>query len=254
MPNMVGIGASRQPKLTTKDGSVFADSRDVAAFFEKRHNDVLRDIRNILAKAPDLEQRNFAPFKINDLTGVSTSHYEMDRVGFSLLAMGFTGERALRWKLLYVNAFDAMERELSVRMVTVDYGNPAVLLGCFQALQAQVAEKNEAIAVLLPKAEQLDRIAEAHGSHTRTEAAKILGVPPQALCRWMRTNGWTYCRSRDGIDIGHQSKIITGLLEHRLHVVGGPENEWSTTQVRITPKGIAALAKAFPRSATLVSA
>ena len=38
--------------------------------------------------------------------------YEMDRDGFSLLAMGFTGEKALRWKLEYINAFNVMEAEL----------------------------------------------------------------------------------------------------------------------------------------------
>jgi len=38
--------------------------------------------------------------------------YEMDRDGFSLLAMGFTGEKALKWKLDYIKAFNAMEREL----------------------------------------------------------------------------------------------------------------------------------------------
>ena len=38
--------------------------------------------------------------------------YEMDRDGFSLLAMGFTGEKALRWKLDYIKAFNAMEKEL----------------------------------------------------------------------------------------------------------------------------------------------
>lgn len=38
--------------------------------------------------------------------------YTMDRDGFSLLAMGFTGEEALRWKLDYIKAFNAMADEL----------------------------------------------------------------------------------------------------------------------------------------------
>lgn len=38
--------------------------------------------------------------------------YEMDRDGFSLLAMGFTGEKALKWKLDYIRAFNTMESEL----------------------------------------------------------------------------------------------------------------------------------------------
>ena len=38
--------------------------------------------------------------------------YNMNRDGFSLLAMGFTGEKALRWKLDYIKAFNTMETEL----------------------------------------------------------------------------------------------------------------------------------------------
>jgi len=38
--------------------------------------------------------------------------YEMDRDGFSLLVMGFTGEKALQWKIKYIEAFNQMESEL----------------------------------------------------------------------------------------------------------------------------------------------
>ena len=38
--------------------------------------------------------------------------YTMNRDGFSLLAMGFTGEKALEWKLKYIQAFNKMEKLL----------------------------------------------------------------------------------------------------------------------------------------------
>lgn len=41
--------------------------------------------------------------------------YIMNRDGFSLLAMGFTGKKALEWKLKYINAFNEMERQLRER-------------------------------------------------------------------------------------------------------------------------------------------
>ena len=113
-------------------GAVFATSRDVAAFFRKQHKDVLRDIRNLIAKEPSLALRNFAPFKIKDLTGESTGHYEMDRDGFTLLAMSFTGAKALKWKLKYIEAFDTMEAELRARVapqgvVSIDFHDPNTL-------------------------------------------------------------------------------------------------------------------------------
>ena len=36
----------------------------------------------------------------------------MDRDGFSLLVMGFTGKKALEWKLKYIDAFNQMEETL----------------------------------------------------------------------------------------------------------------------------------------------
>ena len=103
------------------NGTVRASSLEVAERFGKRHADVLRDIRAMISALEVAGQpieiigRNFAPFKIKDLTGESTSHYLMDRDGFTLLAMGFTGADALKWKLTYIQAFNAMEAELNER-------------------------------------------------------------------------------------------------------------------------------------------
>jgi Rha family phage regulatory protein len=95
------------------------DSRDVAARFGKRHADVIRAIRDVIrslqedARQPiEIIERNFASFKIKDLTGETTSHYLMNRDGFVHLAMGFTGKEAVRWKVAYIAAFNAMEAEL----------------------------------------------------------------------------------------------------------------------------------------------
>jgi Rha family phage regulatory protein len=100
------------PMLFIRDGAVLANSRTVAEAFGKQHKDVLKATRELCEKLPEDARRNFAPFKTNDLTGESTSHFEMTRDGFTLLAMGFTGEKALRWKLKYIEAFNRMEAEL----------------------------------------------------------------------------------------------------------------------------------------------
>jgi Rha family phage regulatory protein len=84
----------------------------VSAFFEKQHKDVLKAIRNLIEQEPELE-RNFAPFTIQTLTDPNygkASHYQMDRDGFTLLAMGFTGASALAWKLRYIGAFNYRRR------------------------------------------------------------------------------------------------------------------------------------------------
>lgn len=108
----IGVAASTEPVISVRSGRAVTDSRAVAAGFGKELKHVHESIRRLLAQEPTL-QSSFRPFKINDLTGQSVSHYEMDRDGFSLLAMGFTGAAALKWKLRYIQAFNAMERELA---------------------------------------------------------------------------------------------------------------------------------------------
>ena len=95
-----------------REGKVFCNSMGVAIAFGKRHADVLRSAENLLKQAPELAERNFALSEYVDVTGRKQPVYEMDRDGFSLLAMGFTGKEALHWKLQYIRAFNAMEAEL----------------------------------------------------------------------------------------------------------------------------------------------
>ncbi len=111
----------RLPVLSIKDGNVVANSRDVADYFEKAHFHILRDVRQLIAETGDWGQSNFGLFKIKDLTGESISHCEMTKDGFTLLAMGFTGERALKFKIAYIERFNAMEEELRARQVPVPY-------------------------------------------------------------------------------------------------------------------------------------
>ena len=102
------------PVVTVQDGRLLTDSRNVAAMFGKRHDNVLRDIRGLLnfEEAPSPKEMFVESSYVTPQNGQVHSCYLMDRDGFSLLAMGFTGERALRWKIAYSAAFNAMERQL----------------------------------------------------------------------------------------------------------------------------------------------
>lgn len=98
-----------------------ADSRKVAEVFEKEHKDVLRRVRNLGTEAaaigaPEWTERNFAPSSYTDPTGRTLPCIHMTRDGFSLLAMGFTGKRALEFKLGFIKAFNNMEMALAERL------------------------------------------------------------------------------------------------------------------------------------------
>lgn len=103
--------------LVTFDGNqVVTDSRSVAEHFGKAHGDVLKSIDNLvrensLTKSMFLEQSR-------EYRGRDFRYYLMNRDGFSLLVMGFTGAKALEWKLKYIEAFNAMEKAIKTPQLT----------------------------------------------------------------------------------------------------------------------------------------
>lgn len=240
----------RVPAVIVKDGAVMADSRDVASFFGKKHQHVLRDIREMHC-SEDFRMSNYGPFLINDLSGVSTSHVMMTKDGFTFLAMGFTGEKAANFKEAYIARFNAMENEIRNRPVPVtrEQKIASALILADEMIQEQKAQ----IAALAPKAEALDRIAAADGSFSVTEAAKALQVRPKDLFSFLASNGWTYRRAGSGTWLGYQTRTNAGDLEHRVNTVlqaDGTERVFE--QVKVTAQGLTKLAKLMPGRAVVV--
>ena len=115
--------------LSTQNGEPVASSREVAKRFGKNHRDVLRAIEDILegvrkiAQTPkDITAQNCAVTQMffkSEYTHPQNHQkypmYLMNRDGFSLLAVGFTGKEAGQWKLKYISAFNAMEKQLAAQ-------------------------------------------------------------------------------------------------------------------------------------------
>ncbi len=93
------------------------DSLDVAEHFGKRHDNVIRLIDNLL-KIEGVKQ-TFVVSKYVDSKGEQRKRYYMNRDGFSLLVMGFTGKEAIEWKLKYIEAFNRMEQLLFQKQTEV---------------------------------------------------------------------------------------------------------------------------------------
>ena len=89
---------------------VVVASRKVAEHFEKLHKHVLDSIREILSAENSADK--FFKEVSYIYKGRRLPEYIMTRDGFSLLAMGFTGRKALQWKLKYIEAFNRMEEAL----------------------------------------------------------------------------------------------------------------------------------------------
>ncbi|MFQ6865835.1 Rha family transcriptional regulator [Blautia sp.] len=95
-----------------KNNEAVCDSLQVAEKFGKRHGNVMRTIESLkkgMLKIEETPQMFWKSFYIEEQNGQRYPKYIMNRDGFSLLIMGFTGKDALNWKLQYIKAFNQME-------------------------------------------------------------------------------------------------------------------------------------------------
>lgn len=110
-------------------------SQIVALYFNKEHYHVLRTIESIIAEFSALTSQKYQNPKLDSDsmfyaasyesgTGKRYKMYFMTRDGFTLLAMGFTGKKALEWKIRYIQAFNEMERKLKEQGMTKNGHTP----------------------------------------------------------------------------------------------------------------------------------
>jgi Rha family phage regulatory protein len=246
---MTLIDNSRNPVVFAKDGEVFANSRDVAAFFDKEHRNVLQNIDTLIAAEPNLGHAEFSAgvYTLPQTGDQQHRCFDVTRDGFSLLAMGFTGAKALKWKLRYIEAFNAMEAELR-RIATsgpvIDLNDAGALRGLLLTYSEKAIELEKQVQELLPSQAALERLSQAEGSLCITDAAKSLQMRPSDLFAWLRQNGWIYKRVGTSHDLGYSSKTQAGLLEHKVTtVLKADGSEKVTEQVRVTARGLTKLAQ-----------
>lgn len=147
------------PMITERDGIPVTTSRAVAEQFGKNHKEVLRAIENTITQIKETDEgkafneRNFAPISLRDAMNREKPAYLLTRDGFTLLAMGFTGAKAVQFKVAYINAFNRMER--LIRGGGVSAPSPAWksierrLEALEQATGAQTADLSEVGATFL---------------------------------------------------------------------------------------------------------
>ena len=91
------------------NGQAVTSSLQVAEYFGKKHQHVMEKVRALLAEIPsDWGVSNFRQSSYFNLQGKEQPCYEMTKDGFTLLAMGFTGKKAMEFKINYINAFNQM--------------------------------------------------------------------------------------------------------------------------------------------------
>ncbi|EMG4086894.1 Rha family transcriptional regulator [Campylobacter coli] len=89
---------------------IFANSLQIAEVFEKDHSNVLKAIDKL--PNDEFKSSNFKYDSYFDKKSEQRRMINLTRDAFSLLVMGFTGEKAYKWKVEFIKAFNEMEKRL----------------------------------------------------------------------------------------------------------------------------------------------
>ena len=100
--------------VKVKNNQVVTTSLHIAEVFEKQHKHVLEAIKNLVAES---SAAKYFVEGVYENRGKEYPLYYMNRDGFTLIAMGFTGKKALKFKLKYIEAFNEMENRLRQRQI-----------------------------------------------------------------------------------------------------------------------------------------
>ena len=139
------------PVVSIVNNHVTALSIDVAKFFGKRHDNVIRDIEDLISKLPKSRLLNFEvseisiPSNLKNVANKIIKAYRMTRDGFTLLVMGWTGEKALQFKLAWLDAFNRMEEQLRKQQIFAEQYNSLITNEQQYELSSRVMRKTHAL-------------------------------------------------------------------------------------------------------------
>ena len=164
--------------VTINDKQVVTTSRNVAEHFEKRHDNVVRDIESLIGgllksedtpKDMDVHKMFCLSSYKNEQNGQTYPEYLMNRDGFSLLVMGFTGVKALAWKLKYIAAFNAMEKSIKTPQLAPNPHYRTRMIGTAVRDIGKTAESIERVFAVkhsMALASAMEMVGESYGIDT----------------------------------------------------------------------------------------
>lgn len=225
--------------LSMQSGEPVASSRQIADNFEKRHDHVMRDIDAMKKDVPNFGEMFFettAP----DSYGREQRTYLMNRDGFTLLAMGFTGKAALEWKLKYIAAFNEMEKKLADQPQLT---RSQLLATALIAAHEELEEKDKQIETMKPKVLFADAVSASKKSILVGELAKLLSqngisIGQNRLFDWMRKNGYLIKDpKRSDYNLPTQRSMEKGLFEIKETTIQHSDHVSINRTPKVTGKG-----------------
>lgn len=193
---------------------IVTTSKKVAEVFEKRHDHVLRDIEELRKDLPNFGEM-FYESEYLDNYGRKQKQYQMNRDGFSLLSMGFTGSKALIWKLKFIEAFNFLEKE---------YNSPEKVMAralkiaddTINNLRLENKVQQQQIQEFKPKATYYDLVLQNKDLISMSAIAKDYGKSATAFNKLLNELGVQYKQGK--IWLLYQEYADKGYTSTKTHV------------------------------------
>lgn len=237
--------------LSTQNGEPVVSSRQIAESFGKEHKHVLDAVKNLVAE--NSAAKSMFHLSSFENRGKKYPMYLMNRDGFSLLAMGFTGKAALAWKLKYIAAFNEMEKQLAQRP---PLSRSELMAQALIAAHDELEHKNAQIAELTPKGIFADAVSASKQSILVGELAKLLcqngvDIGPNRLFDWLRANGYLIRRNGTDRNMPTQRAVEMGLFEIKESTVVHSDGHTTINKTpKVTGKGQVYFVNLFLKRAT----
>ena len=227
-------------KIDIVENQLVTDSKRVAEVFGKQHGHVLRDI-DMLKDCSNFGEM-FKEAMSTDVYGRPQRIYYMNRDGFSLLAMGFTGKESLQWKIKYINAFNEMEKAWNspeqVYARALKMADQAI-----ERLKTQNFALSEDINRMKPKEIFADAVAASNTSILIGDLAKLIRqngveIGQKRLFIWLRDKGYLIKRSGSDWNMPTQKSMEMGLFEVKESTTHNPDGSIRINRTtKVTGKG-----------------
>lgn len=229
----------------TEKGTPVTDSIKVAGVFGKQHKNIIQAIRNLLGSAENsAHARWFYESTYLDAQGKKRPMFIMNRDGFSLLAMGLNGAKALQFKVAFIDQFNKMEE---VVKQVVQQAQPTLPTTFAEALRlaAEQAEKIEEqqrqIEAERPRVLFSQAVETSQDSILIGELAKLIcqngvDIGEKRLFAWLRSSGYL-CQQGERYNQPTQKALEKGLFELRKVTINVGDHTKVRTTTKVTGKG-----------------
>ena len=206
-------------EVVNNNGQLVVSSRQVAENFEKEHKNVLHTIDNLVAQ--NLATKSMFLEQTREYRGRDFRYYLMNRDGFSLTAMGFTGSKALEWKLKYIQAFNEMEKALKEQRYSYMIEDPVERALKWAEEQREKQKALKALEEAKPKVETYDALVSRESYVGIREMAKLIGYPVNKMGAYLVQIGMIYRDAKDKYKYYPTEKFRSnGMVSYKWKNVG----------------------------------